>query len=382
MALVGAMGLAVAGCSGIGGSPSPAPAVSAPASSSGGSAGGKSAVPVTGPASTSPTGPSAAVAARAPRGSSAATIPAAGPVAGLPHAQPLPGTVLVDSRAVDGVSDLYLVDTTPGGTGGRRLTGGLGGGQYPVLSPDRGTIVYLWHGPDGATIRVLAADGSGDRPLLSPAAARDCPAPGRPAWNPADPTEIVLACRSDTGSRLYVVGVDGDVRRTLDPGATVFEDPTFSPDGRDIAIWTAADVKAGGGALAVLPADGSGPARPVTRPADAEDVDPVWTVDGASLLFRRSVPGSGVARILSVAVHRTAGGATTGGEVTPVTDGSAFDFDPTVSPDGRQVAFKSNRGSPGGAGGDQVWVQGVDGSGLRTLDSPGVSAGAPEWGRR
>ncbi|TKV60696.1 hypothetical protein FDO65_03135 [Nakamurella flava] len=381
--LVGILGLVLAACSPVSGSAAPAASVATAAVPVAGV--GKSAAP---PSTAVTTPASGAVPGRAPRGSapSGSSIPAA-PAAGLPRSTPLPDDVLVDSRVVDGVSDLYLVDTrTDAGTAEpeARLTGGLGGGQYPILSPDRATIIYLWHGPDGATVHVMAADGSGDRPLLTEATAATCPNPDRPAWNPVDPTEIALTCRSEDGSQLHLVGVDGAVRRTLDPGMTVFEDPTFSPDGRRIAIWGSTDTQAGGGVLAVLPADGSGPARPVTRPGEAQDVDPMWTVDGSALVFRRSVPGSEVAQILAVQVAATDGGVPDGGPVTPVTDGSAFDFDPTVAPDGRRVAFKSNRIAADGSAGDHVWVVELDGSGLRQLaaDSAGASAGAPEWGRR
>lgn len=380
--MVGVLGLVLAACSPVSGSAAPASTVATAALPAVG--GGKSAEP---PTSAAPTPESGSVPGRAPRESG--TSGSASLAAGLPRSAPLPDDVLVDSRVVDGVADLYLVDAGTGGDAGglgARLTGGLGGGQYPILSPDRATIVYLWHGPDGAAVRVMAADGSGDRLLLTEVTAAACPNPGRPAWNPIDPTEIVLTCRSESGSQMHLVGVDGAIRRTLYPQMKIFEDPTFSPDGRRIAVWGSADGQAGGGVLAVLPADGSGPARPVSRPGDAQDVDPMWTVDGSALVFRRSVPGSQVAQILSVAVPAAAadGGVPDDGPVTPVTDGSAFDFDPTVAPDGRRVAFKSNRTTADGSTGDHVWVVDLDGSGLRqlTADAAGPSAGAPEWGRR
>lgn len=371
------VGLVLAACGSVGGTPAPAPVVPTTAPPSG------SKVQMSDPP-TSVTGGSstAGVPDTTVPPTSASTAPAArtsaGPVAGLPHSTPLADTELIDSRVVDGVADLYLVDTTTGAVGAR-LSKDLDGGQYPVLSPDRGTVVYLWQGREGSQIRVAAVDGSGDRPLLSSATAEQCGNPGRPGWNPADPTEIALACRGEESSQLHLIGVDGSIRSTLYPGMPIFEDPTYSPDGRLLAFWGATDPKAGGGSLYVMPADGSGPARQVTTPGTAEDVDPMWTVDGSSLVFRRSVPGSGVAQILSVTVSGAAPGT-----ITAVTDGTAFDFDPTVAPDGRQLAFKSNRTNAAGTRDNQVWVQNLDGTGLRqiALGVAGTSAGAPEWGRR
>jgi len=62
-----------------------------------------------------------------------------------------------------------------------------------------------------------------------------------------------------------------------------------------------------------------------------------------------------------------------GGEARALTSGMAWDMQPRFSPDGRKVAFTSDRG-----GGDNVWTVGVDGTGFaavskeefRLLNSP------------
>lgn len=385
-AAIGAVtGLLLAACGSVGGTPAPAgpaPATAAPG-------GSKVQMPET--ATDQPSvsaSPSLSPATSSPALAADTTVPSVGtepagrtstgPIAGLPHSTPLPPNELVDSRVIDGVADLYVVDTATGMLGDR-LSKDLGGAQYPVLSPDRGTMAYLWAGKDGIQLRVAAVDGSGDRPLLSSATADQCGNPGRPGWNPIDPTEIVLACRGEDSSRMDLVGVDGTIRSTLYPGVPVFEDPTYSPDGRLIAFWGSGDPKASGGSLYVMPADGSGPARQITTPGAAEDVDPMWTVDGTSLVFKRSVPDSGVGQILLLAV-----GGPTPGTITAVTDGTAFDADPTVAPDGRQLAFRSNRTNAAGNNDVQTWIQNLDGTGLRqvALGVAGTTAGAAEWGRR
>lgn len=63
----------------------------------------------------------------------------------------------------------------------------------------------------------------------------------------------------------------------------------------------------------------------------------------------------------------------TGGEAKPLTEGLAWDMQPTFSPDGRSIAFTSDRG-----GGDNIWVMRADGSeprpvtkeSFRLLNSP------------
>jgi imidazolonepropionase-like amidohydrolase/Tol biopolymer transport system component len=51
-----------------------------------------------------------------------------------------------------------------------------------------------------------------------------------------------------------------------------------------------------------------------------------------------------------------------GGRPTRITSGLAFDMQPRFSPDGRLIAFTSDRG-----GGDNIWVMNTDGSGARAI---------------
>lgn len=296
----------------------------------------------------------------------------------MPHSTPLPDTDLIVTRAVDDKPDMYIVDTTTGAVG-NKITEGAPGAQYPTLSPDRGSIVYLQGGDENA-LHMMAADGSGDRPLLA-ADADFCQAPQRPAWNPADPTEIAVACRGgDEGNKLVLIGVDGTLRSTINTGLKTFDDPTYSPDGKTLVFWGTQDEDAQGGALYVQPANGSGTPKQITTPgAKANDTDPIWSVDGTSIIFRRATEDGGggqSAQILEIKAD--------GSGLTPVTDGTAFDQDPTASPDGKQIAFLSNRINAAGNNESQVWVISLDGTGLRQvgIGKPGHAAGAPEWGRR
>src|SRR3954453_8598224 len=47
----------------------------------------------------------------------------------------------------------------------------------------------------------------------------------------------------------------------------------------------------------------------------------------------------------------------TGGEARPIAQGNAWDMQPRYSPNGREIAFTSDRG-----GGDNIWVMNRDGS--------------------
>jgi Tol biopolymer transport system component len=278
---------------------------------------------------------------------------------------------------VEGQEDLYQIDTTTGEVG-KKLTKDATGPQFPILSPDRGSVVYVQAGT-GTQLRTVAVDGTGDRQLFANPP-DGCKTLLRPAWNPVDGSELALVCVTEDGtSQLDLVGVDGTVRATLHPGLASIDDLSYSPDGRTLVYWGSRDKGDTGGALFLQPADGSGVPKQLTTPDAASDADAVFSPDGKTIVFRRATNdnnGANSAQILTV--------RTDGSGLTPITDGTAIDQDPTFSPDGTQIAFKSNRNNAAGTSDAQIWVMNLDGSGLRQLGigSPGIADGAPAWGHR
>jgi Tol biopolymer transport system component len=293
-------------------------------------------------------------------------------VAGLPHATPLPDNILLGTRSANGTEALYQIDATTGAVG-QKLTNGAKGPQFPILSPDRGTVVYVQSGDDNP-LRTVAADGVGDRQLFN-SLPEGCDSLLRPAWNPVDPTELAVACvKSDGSTDLKLMGVDGTVRSTLNPGIAHLDDLAYSPDGTTLLYWGSQNKDDNGGPLYLQSSDGKGLPKQITTPGGSNDADATFSPDGSTIVFRRATPGS--SQIISV--HSDGTG------LTPITDGTSYDQDPTFSPDGTQIAFKSNRNNAAGTSDAQIWVIGMDGSGLRQLGigSPGIADGAPAWGHR
>ena len=272
-----------------------------------------------------------------------------------------------------------MIDTATGMVE-TKLTDGTPGRQFPTISPDRSTIVYAQTSDHGIELRMMAADGSGDRPVLT-ADSDFCHNPQRPAWNPVDTSELAVACRNgEDPDTMALISVDGTLRSTINIGFPSFDDPTYSPDGKTLAFWAAPNPAAGSGAIYTQPVNGSAAPKQVCSPGPRpRDADPIWSPDGQYLYFRRATEDAGggaSAQILRVQAD--------GSAVTPITDGTAVDQDPTVSPDGSHLAFKSNRTNAAGTQDEQIWVIGVDGTGLRQIGigKPGTAPGPPEWSRR
>jgi len=73
-----------------------------------------------------------------------------------------------------------------------------------------------------------------------------------------------------------------------------------------------------------------------------------------------------------------------GGQARRITSTQGLEIEPYFSPDGTQIAFKSNRLNAAGTRENQVWVVDADGANLTQLGkgSPGTAEGAPAWGHR
>jgi len=299
-------------------------------------------------------------------------VTSSGPVAGLPHATPLAPQVVVMPQVVDGTGDLYAVDSATAETVAR-LTDGAGGPQAPVLSPDRGSVVYVQSSAISGTVRTVAVDGSGDRALWA-GRPGDCQTFFRPAWNPIDQTRLAVPCVTTKGSyALLIIGVDGagTVHATIDTGLASVADVSYSPDGRTLTYRGSDSVDGTTSAIYTQPADGS--VAP-TRLTDGTTADggPMFSPDGGRIVFTRSTPGGTGSTITLMNAD--------GSDPQPLTDGAAHDQDPVWSPDGTRIVFRSDR-STGDPNTTQFWLMQGNGADPQPLTSE-VANGPAAWGPR
>jgi Tol biopolymer transport system component len=267
-----------------------------------------------------------------------------------------------------------------------RLTDGTPGviNQYPNLSPDGRRIAFIRddNGKDSHALYVVGVDGSGLQRLTSSPANL-----GEPAWSP-DGSRIAFLRGYDTTfgglayilschPEIYVIDVASakEVNLTRGEGGV---DPTWSPDGTQIAFSSARD---GNYEIYTMTSDGNG----VKRLTDTEwaEAEPAWSPDGKRIAYAAHLLQEGVVcgfmptgrpdgtgeERTSVYVMGARGENQTELEVT------GGGNEPTWSPDGTSLALVITNDK----GDSQVYVTDADGTSLTKLTSDSTQKSSPSW---
>ena len=316
----------------------------------------------------------------APATPSGSVTPSASPSGGstapaaLPAGPPLaPNLIVVPMRTDDDDDDtrpLYLVDAGSSADP-EKLPGPDGKLANPMLQKDRTSIVFLEDG----TLHVMASDGSGERDLADREPA-GCDTVAGASWSQADPSTLVISCRLGKNDfEMLVVNTDGRLIRRLDAGEKRFDDVTISPDGQTVLYWASGSGTGDGGSLFTLPLVGTGAPKEITTGAKGLDADPSWSPDGSQIAFRRLV--GGVGGNADVYVMNADGSAQ-----RVVAKTKAADIKPVWSPDGKNLLVISNRKSSFGSAGKtwDLWLTRVsDGEVLNNLKLEADEITTPTW---
>lgn len=189
---------------------------------------------------------------------------------------------------------------------------------------------------------------------------------------------------------LFISNADGTGEHKLMPASNFDYDPSFSSDGKWIVFTSERDAEGAGQAdIYRIHPDGTGLQRLTRDPAmeDAGSLSP----DGAKLVYVSTKGGARTTNIwvMDLKTHQSKNLTGAPGAAPKLTMNSYFR--PTWSPDGKWVAFSSDRGEKwagaetgAGIGHSQplsIYIVHPDGTGLRRLipSAPALSMGSPHW---
>jgi Tol biopolymer transport system component/tetratricopeptide (TPR) repeat protein len=245
-----------------------------------------------------------------------------------------------------------------------RLTNSLTNDTHPKVSPDGKKIVFASERSGTPELYVMNIDGSGLRNLTDNTAHETSP-----AWSP-DGRRVVFGVETVPlrESDIWVMDADGGNQVNLTNAPGYDARPAFSPDGTRIAFAS----NRGNGFLYnfdiwVMNTDGSN-ARRLTDYEEYE-ADVTWSPYGKRIAFTRAM----LDKQFDILVINADG-------TNPVNLTNTAQFDETVpawAPDGRLIAFASNRGSQNRN--YNIWVMDADGANPRMVVPPPGHNTEPAW---
>ena len=191
--------------------------------------------------------------------------------------------------------DLYIVNRN--GLNMRWLTRVDGMEDYPQWSPDGSKILFRGAPVPGQTdLYTINVDGTGMVNLT--AGLTQLSGKLDPAWSP-NGSRIAFIGVQQGSYKVWTIRADGTDLRQVTADAGFDMQPTFSPDGLEIAfVRYNAAVPANGDDIMIVPANGGTPAR-LALPGDQRT--PAWSADGRFIAVTGSATaGSGAQEIYTM----------------------------------------------------------------------------------
>ncbi|MEO8041855.1 MAG: tetratricopeptide repeat protein, partial [Acidobacteriota bacterium] len=271
------------------------------------------------------------------------------------------GTQIVFSSDREGTEDIYVTNAEVFRP--EKLSKEDRNVGFPSYSPDGKLILYQVETEDKSGELHTLNVGSGQQRVLLKTTSADV----SPVFSP-NGEQIVFQDRIESNMEICSIKADGTGLINLTNNSSRDADPAFSPDGTKIVFATNRDGNYGIYNLYIMNADGSDQ-RQIYSNRAGMSVTPVWSADGRKIVFANDREGG---RIGNFEIYSI--GVDAGSTETRLTFRQRQDGNPSVSPDGRRIAFTSNA-----TGNAEIYVMNFDGSGQVRITRNLAEDTSPRW---
>lgn len=245
-------------------------------------------------------------------------------------------------------------------------------GGSGLIAFEAGGEIYVVDASGGTPTKIVESKGgvvTNTQPALSP-----------------DGSRIAFSSDMEGVFHIYVVGVDGEGLRRITGSTYNDSEPAWSPDGSRVAFARGFDATGNGvyvqtcaewSDIVVVDVDAA-PHTEVNLTNGARGTDPAWSPDGKRIAFASDRGGNFDIYTMS---------SDDGGDVRQLTQSESAEADPAWSPDGSEIAYTTAlrlaggtqcgnmpiSGVPGGGGGGTGGIAGGGGPYIYKMDAEGKS---------